>query len=117
MNEETVTLFRPTGPEELQLVRESGFRAWPPRLPDQPIFYPVTNESYAAQIARDWNVKASGCGYVTRFLVRREFMDRYAIQQVGGSVHTEWWIPDEDLDALNRNIVGLIEVTQEFHPA
>ncbi len=116
MIEDTITLFRPTGPRELQLVRESGFRAWPPRLPDQPIFYPVTNQAYAVQIARDWNVKASGAGYVTRFHVKRVFMDRYKVEKVGGSAHTEWWIPAEELEELNRNIVGLIEVTQEFHP-
>ena len=114
MSEDTITLFRPTGPLELQLVRESGFRAWPPRLPDQPIFYPVTNEAYAVQIARDWNVKASGSGYVTRFRVKREFMERYKVEKVGGSEHTEWWIPAEELEELNENIVDLIEVIQEF---
>ena len=114
MSEETITLYRPTGPRELALVRESGFRAWPPRLPDQSIFYPVTNEDYAAQIARDWNVKASGSGFVTKFQVKREFMNQYKVEKVGGSGHTEWWIPAEDLEELNRNIVGLIEVTQEF---
>jgi hypothetical protein len=50
---ETVTLWRPTGPKELALVEDSGWRAWPPRLPDQPIFYPVLNEDYATRIARD----------------------------------------------------------------
>jgi hypothetical protein len=111
----TVTLFRPTGPEELELVKASGFREWPPRLPEQPIFYPVTNEQYAVEIARDWNVKASGSGFVTRFRVRKEFMDRYRIEKVGGTHHTEWWVPAEHLPELNRNIVGLIEVVQEFH--
>lgn len=115
MIEETVVLYRPTGPDELELVRNSGFREWPPRLPGQPIFYPVTNEAYAAQIARDWNVKASGQGYVTRFHVRADFMARYRIETVGGSGHTEWWIPANDLVELNNNIVGLIEVIGEFH--
>jgi hypothetical protein len=115
--ENTVTLFRPTGPAELELVRASGFKRWPPRLPDQPIFYPVTNEQYAAQIARDWNVKASGSGFVTRFQVRASFMRRYPIQCVGGSDHTEWWVPAEDLEELNDNIVGVIEVIREFLPA
>jgi hypothetical protein len=96
-------------------VRDSGFTRWPPRLPEQPIFYPVTNEQYAIEIASDWNVKASGSGYVTRFRVRKSFMDRYAVQQVGTSHHTEWWIPAEDLDELNANIVGPIEVVSEFH--
>lgn len=113
---ETTLMFRPTGARELALVRESGFRKWPPRLPGQPIFYPVTNHAYAAQIARDWNVKESGYGCVTRFHVLKSFADRYPIKKVGGATHTEWWIPADDLDELNRSIVGLIEVVEEFHP-
>jgi len=111
----TVTLFRPTGPRELELLRSSGFRRWPPRLPEQPIFYPVTNEEYAVQIAREWNVPASGEGFVTRFQVRADFMARYPIRTVGGSRHSEWWIPAEELEALNDNIVGVIEIIHEFH--
>jgi len=81
---ETVTLWRPTGPEELALVEASGWREWPPRLSGQPIFYPMLNEDYATMIARDWNVKHSGVGYVTRFRVRRSFVDQYEVHQVGG---------------------------------
>ena len=73
MPEETVLLYRPTGPNELQLVIESDFKKWPPRLPEQPIFYPVTNELYAKEIAEKWNAKSSGKGFVTRFLVKKEF--------------------------------------------
>jgi hypothetical protein len=111
---DTVTLYRPTGPKELALVAATGFRRWPPRLPDQPIFYPVTSEQYAVEIARDWNVPASGRGFVTRFEVRKSFMERYAVHQVGASHHTEWWVPAEELELLNDNIVGVIEVIQEF---
>ncbi len=111
---ETVTLWRPTGPEELTLVEASGWREWPPRLPDQPIFYPVLNEEYATMIARDWNVKASGVGFVTRFEVRREFLDRYDVHQVGGRSILEYWIPAEELSDLNANIVGEIEVVAEY---
>lgn len=111
---ETVTLWRPTGPEELTLVEASGWREWPQRLPDQPIFYPVLNEEYATMIARDWNVKASGVGFVTRFEVRREFLDRYDVHQVGGRSILEYWIPAEELSDLNANIVGEIEVVAEY---
>lgn len=113
----TITLYRPTGPQELALVAQSGYRRWPPRLPDQPIFYPVTNEPYAVEIARDWNVPASGEGFVTRFEVRKDFMDRYPIHQVGGAHHTEWWVPAEELEALNDHIVGTIEVLTRFDAA
>ena len=112
--DEIVVLYRPTGPKELELVKASGWRRWPPRLPDQPIFYPVTNEEYAVQIARDWNVPDSGSGFVTRFQVRASFMERYPVKTVGARVHTEWWVPAEDLEELNDNIVGLIEVIDEF---
>jgi hypothetical protein len=111
---DTVILYRPVGPAELQLVRESGWKEFPPRLPEQPILYPVTNARYAAQIARDWNVKQSGAGYVTRFAVRADYLSNFAIQKVGASEHTEYWIPAEDLAVFNENIVGLIEVIQEF---
>jgi len=110
----TTTLYRPVGPEELKLIEDSGWAAFPPRLPDQPIFYPVTNEPYAIQIARDWNVKASGSGYVTRFEVDSGFLKRYPVQTVGGREHTELWVPAEELDEFNRHIVGKIEVTQRF---
>ena len=112
--EQTTTLYRPTGPEELKLVEASGFKRWPPRLPGQPIFYPVTNADYAAEIASDWNVKDSGSGFVTRFLVRKDFMDRFEVQIVGAKRHAEWWVPAAQLDELNDNIVGLIEVIRRF---
>ncbi len=109
-----VTLYRPMGPAERELIERLGFRRWPPRLPGQPIFYPVTNEAYASEIASKWNVPESGVGYVTRFQVRKDFLDRYSIHQVGAAHHREWWIPAEDLEELNDNIVGLIEIIQEF---
>lgn len=109
-----MTLWRPTGPKELALVEAAGWKAWPPRLPDQPIFYPVLNEEYATKIARDWNVKASGAGFVTGFEVRKSFLDRYEVHQVGGQTILEYWIPAEDLDELNENIVGQIEVVAEY---
>jgi|SRR5580658_9930368 hypothetical protein len=111
---ETITLYRPVGPAELELIRSSGWRSFPPRLRDQPIFYPVTNREYATQIARDWNVKADGSGYVTRFRVTASYLSRFPVQTVGSSVHTEYWIPADDLPEFNSNIVGLIEVVDQF---
>jgi hypothetical protein len=107
----TVTLWRPVGPKELALIEASGMRAFPPRLPEQPIFYPGTTAAYAIKIARDWNVPASGSGFVTRFYVRKDFLDRYDVQVAGGRAYREYWIPAEELPAFNAAIVGEIEVT------
>ena len=64
-------LWRPVGLNELALVFDAGMRAFPPRLPGQPIFYPVMNVGYAVEIARDWNTKeAPYGGYVLGFEVR-----------------------------------------------
>jgi hypothetical protein len=110
----TVTLYRPVGPKELELIKKSMWREFPPRLAGQPMFYPVLNEDYAAQIARDWNVKESGAGYVTRFLLDANFAERYPIQMVGTSMHQELWVPAEEIAELNRHIVGPIEVIAHF---
>jgi hypothetical protein len=114
MNDDFVVLWRPVGPTELQLIRDSAMRAFPPRLSEQPIFYPVLTEAYAVKIARDWNVRASGRGYVTRFLVAKGFLDRYPVREAGGREHREYWIPAEDLADFNAAIIGEIEVIAEF---
>ena len=110
----TVTLYRPTGPKELAKLEENNFTAWPPRLPDQPIFYPVMNQAYAEQIATEWNIRDSGSGYVTRFEVDRNFLKPYPRKIVGGKQHEELWIPAEDLDQLNKHIAGKIDVIKCF---
>ncbi|WP_062642955.1 hypothetical protein [Streptomyces maremycinicus] len=110
----TTTLWRPTGPVELELVRALGSRAWPPRLPEQPIFYPVLDEDYAIRIARDWNVKHDGVGYVTRFEVDSAFLRRYPVRQAGGRTILELWVPAEELDEFNAHVVGEIVVVHEF---
>lgn len=112
----TTTLYRPVGPAELELIRDADFKGFPPRLAGQPIFYPVTNREYAQQIARDWNVKASGAGFVTRFDVEKEYVDKFQRQIVGGSMHEELWVPAADLDEFNSKIIGLIEVTDSYGP-
>ena len=118
MPDVATTLYRPVGRKELELIRSTEFRAFPPRLPSQPFFYPVLSEEYAVQIARDWNTKdeASGFeGYVLQFKVGTEFLNRYDVQIAGTSKHREYWIPAAELEELNRNIVGPIEVIHEFH--
>lgn len=108
-------LFRPVGLEELRLVYEAGMRAFPPRLPDQPIFYPVTNEEYAIQIARDWNTQSgTRAGFVTRFSVADAHASRYERRVVGAKEHEELWVPAEELAAFNAHIDGHVEITRAF---
>jgi hypothetical protein len=111
----TRTLFRPVGTKEYALIAQSGFTAFPPRLPGQPIFYPVLDEDYAHQIARDWNVKESGAGYVTAFDVDVAVADRYVAQQVGARNHVELWVPAEDLAEFNAAIVPPIRIIAKYH--
>ena len=108
------TLFRPTGDKELALIRESGWRAFPPRLPEQPIFYPVLNEEYAVKIARDWNTRDGGTGYVVRFQVDAGYLKQFPIQTAGSRIHQEYWIPAGELENFNRHMVGLVEAVSEF---
>jgi hypothetical protein len=117
VTEQLTTLYRPVGPKELALILGSGFRSFPPRLPEQPIFYPVLNRGYAEQIAREWNSKdpATGFqGFVTEFKLPESFLTRYDTKQVGDASHLELWVPAEDLAAFNERIVGLIKVVAAF---
>jgi hypothetical protein len=111
---DVMTLYRPTGVNELELIYRSGMKAFPPRLPEQPIFYPVLNQEYATQIARDWNAKSapSYIGFVLRFDVQSEYVARFPIQKVGGKTHLELWVPAEELEKFNRHIVGQIEIVE-----
>ncbi len=114
---ETVTLWRPTGLHELRLLAQTGWQNWPPRLPDQPIFYPVLNRLYAEEIARDWNAKrnAPPIGFITEFEVQSEVAIQYKIQVVGTQDrHQELWVPAEELNDFNRGIVGPIRVIGHF---
>ncbi len=110
----TITLYRPVNNLELELIKEMDYLGFPPRLPEQPFFYPVMNEEYAIQITRDWNVPAYGYGFVTRFNVEAEYLRKYEIQNVGGKIHNELWIPAEELEEFNRKIIGKIEVIREY---
>jgi hypothetical protein len=110
-------LYRPVGRDELALIAAANFEAFPPRLPGQPIFYPVLSEQYARDIAFKWNTrdKKSGfVGYVTKFSVQTAFISSYPVHVVGASEHMEYWIPAEDLERFNAAIVGKIEVIAEF---
>ena len=110
----TTYLYRPVNQAELDLIEQSNWRTFPKRLPEQPIFYPVMNEEYAIQISREWNVPAYGVGYVVRFAVNSDYLQKFKVENVGGVIHNELWVPAEELEEFNSNIVGLIEVTKEF---
>ena len=78
---DTVTLYRPVGPSELELIEASDWREFPPRLPDQPIFYPVIDQPYARQIPRYWNVPPKSLSYNYRQIRRPSRARRYSFQQ------------------------------------
>lgn len=100
----TKTLYRPVGSKEYKLIEDSNFTKFPPRLPEQPIFYPVCNAEYAIQIAKDWNKE----GHAVRFYIDSDFISKYETHVVGSKIHEEYWIPAEELEEFNSYIVGLI---------
>ena len=111
-------LYRPVGVIELELIAASGWTAYPPRLDHQPIFYPVLNFTYAEAIAKNWNTKDDNsgfAGFVTEFDVDDDFVARYQIQVVGSRDDQELWVPSEELDEFNANIMGRIEVTGHYY--
>ena len=110
-------LYRPVGQKEYELIEQSGFKKFPPRLPEQPIFYPVLNEKYAVEIASKWNTKdefSGYVGYVLRFEISDEYISGFEVQTAGASYCQEYWIPSDELDEFNMNIVGKIEIVRKF---
>lgn len=110
-------LFRPVGLQELQLIANANYRAFPPRLPEQPIFYPVLNFEYARQIAEGWNTKYNNppCGFVTRFEVQDEYIKQFEVQIVGSRENAELWIPAEELEEFNAKILGKITIEAAYY--
>ena len=110
-------LYRPVNQAELDLIIADNWKYFPPRLVGQPIFYPVLNETYAEQITREWNVPTYGIGHVLKFEVKDDFLENYEIQKVGLEHHLEFWIPAEELDEMNQNIIGQIELIGTYEKA
>lgn len=113
-----ITLYRPVGQTELDLIKETGNKNFPPRLEWQPIFYPVMNQTYAEQIALEWNTndEFSGfVGHVTAFDLSEEYLTKFEVQNVGGEIHNELWVMAEDLEEFNSKIVGEIRLVKTFY--
>lgn len=109
-------LYRPVGTKELELIKHTDYTEYPPRLPEQPIFYPVLNEKYATEIAVQWNVRLNDDhkGYVTKFEIDDTYAAQFEVHTVGDSYHQELWVPSEELDVFNRHIQGKIQIIHEF---
>jgi hypothetical protein len=109
-------LYRPVGPKECELIAASNYSAFPPRLPEQPIFYPVLTFEYAEKIARDWNATTPPyVGYVTRFEIDGVYAGTFEVHQVGEKSHRELWVPAEELGNFNRYIIGKIVIVATYY--
>jgi hypothetical protein len=111
-----MVLYRPVGLKELEVIAQANFKAFPPRLSEQPFFYPVLNFEYAEQIARDWNTKSSSfAGFVTKFEIEQAYAAKFEVHTVGNRTHQELWVPAEELDDFNQHIIGQIEVVAAYY--
>mgnify|MGYP000497865113 CR=1 FL=1 len=111
----TTKLYRPVNKAELDLIQDSGWKKFPPRLPDQPIFYPVTNQEYASQITTEWNLPTYKNGFVTEFVLSNKYLSKFKVEKVGLDHHTELWVPAEELEEFNSQIIDNIEVVEAYH--
>ncbi len=110
-----MTLYRSVGLQELALIYDGGMKAFPARLPQQPIFYPVLNLEYARQTASDWNVKnGQFAGYVTQFKVEEDYISQFETHAVGSSQYQELWIPTDEVESFNAHIIGHIKVVEAY---
>jgi len=111
---ETTKLYRPVNKAELILIQETGWKKFPPRLQDQPIFYPVTNQEYASQITTEWNLPSYKNGFVTEFELSNKYLSKFKVEKVGLDHHTELWVPAEELEEFNSEIIDRIRVIEAF---
>ena len=113
-------LYRPVGLKEMELIAQADYKTYPPRLVGQPIFYPVLNFEYAAQIAHDWNTQDAFSGYigfVTSFLVDDDYISQFEVHNVGGIIHDEYWIPASELATFNTNTLADIVIESVYYGA
>lgn len=111
-------LYRPVGLYEMEKILDSNGKEFPPRFPEQPIFYPVLNISYAQQIAREWNQNdphSGFVGFVTEFDIEEEYVKNYESHCVGDTVHQELWIPSEKLEEFNKHINNGIKIIEAYY--
>ncbi|WIG61542.1 MAG: hypothetical protein OJF49_004290 [Ktedonobacterales bacterium] len=114
------TLYRPVGLGEVVAILEAGAARFPPRLPEQPIFYPMLTREYAEQITQGWNAPSAIAGYagfVTQFQVDAKYAARFKAHVVGSAVHREWWVPAEQLEEFNQHLVGPIALVSAHYGA
>ncbi|MFV0393962.1 MAG: hypothetical protein ACK5LC_06155 [Coprobacillaceae bacterium] len=111
-------LYRPVGLYEMEKNLNTKGTAFSAPLPEQPIFYSVLNKEYAQQIAENWNTKdeSSGfSGFVTEFNIEEEFIKQYSVKNVGGNLHSDYWIPANEMKKFNAHLIGRITVTDAFY--
>ena len=111
------TLYRPTGANELGRIIDSAMKRFPPRLFWQPIFYPVLNIEYAIEIAEGWNMRdreSDGAGFVTAFEIPDSYFKTFQVQTVGLGHHKELWVPAEQLEEFNEQILNGIRIEKAF---
>jgi tetratricopeptide (TPR) repeat protein len=114
-SENNMILYRPVGLQELALIYDSDMKAFPARLPQQPVFYPVLHLEYARQTASGWNAQnGQFAGYVTQFKVEDQYISQFEKHTVGESQHQELWIPAEEMEEFNQHIMGHIKVLEAY---
>lgn len=107
-------LWRPVGPEELKQIEDAGMMAFPPSSSEQSVFYPKSTKNHAIEVAREWNAPVYGKGFVVCVDVRKDLFDHLKVSHTRENAQQEFWLPLEDIEALNASLMGRIKVSHRF---
>lgn len=110
----TVTLYKSLSPVQLATVINTDWRSFPTSLPDQKNFSPKLNKSYAEMLARQMEAAYHTAGYVVAFQLQKSFIDQFELQTISYQEHYEYRIPVNQLEQLNRALIGQIKLVSAF---
>ncbi len=104
------TLYRAVNAEELAALQSLRWKGFPPCA--EAAFYPALNARFALDFIHSQEGGKKPALYLTRFQIHAGYVRSFEVQTLSGEVHDELWVPAEEWENFNRNIVGRIAVVR-----
>jgi hypothetical protein len=109
-----VTLYRPATAQQLQAIARADWLAFGAESLISGYFYPMLHSSYARLLAREWNARQYGEGFVLQCRVHADGLSSFQPQTVATARHLEYCIPANKLHAFNAALCERIQVVQHY---